>query len=267
MCWTRFVSANGGVLTINFDGGGEVLFLTDDFFRIQNSGSLNYGLNIQSTGDIVMSAGSLDVSGDLTLEVTAEPLGEIHPSIPTQMVAMPSAKIDLSGGTLSAADISIEATARVDLTIASNNLLDGAISIGAAVATSVVGITIDGSTNIVASGNLTISATSDVKTTVTRAPDDDGDAGDDDRTQDAAIAASIVSSDADVEIGGSAHLTAGGAADIRATNLINVTTAADGQIGNSDAGGTVATTVLHGTTNVLLAVAPTSRRRRYRSRR
>ena len=90
----------------------------------------------------------------------------------------------------------------------------------------------------------------DVTTELARVPQDDGDANDDDTEEDAAIAAAIVNSSARVHIGGTSQLDAAADINISSTNTVSTTTTVDGTLGTSDAGGTVATSVVLGETAV-----------------
>ena len=78
-----------------------------------------------------------------------------------------------------------------------------------------------------------------------RQPQADGNSADD-KTSDAAIAISIIDSNAEVHIGGSTVITVGGAATISADNTNAITNIADGIGGTSTAGGTLATAVVAG---------------------
>src|ERR1051326_6484560 len=69
-----FVTGNGGTLDVTFDGGGEGFGTTnifaDHLFVDGNSGTLGYGLSIQSTSDIASSATIDATSLSLTSKTT-----------------------------------------------------------------------------------------------------------------------------------------------------------------------------------------------------
>ncbi len=271
-----FVTTNGGVLDIDFDGGTEIPLISNDHLIVEGTGTfaLAFGLTLHATSDIVISTGivtfgddlmidsddSVEMSSgtlntganDLTLTASAETTGEGDALDFTVILALPSAEVTMSGGSLTGNDISLIATATVDVLVTSVDFLDGSITVGAVTAISSADVTVDGASSIVATGALTITATSDVTTEVTRAPEDDGDAMDTDTDEDAAIAISVVTSDAHVTIGGTATLNAGGAANISAVNTVDVTTTVDGQLGGDFGGGTLATSVVLGDTELIV---------------
>ena len=268
-----FVSANGGQLAITFDGGTEVPLVSDDHVRLQGGDdlSLDYGLNLTSTSDVAAEglqtewngiftidsqdtieiSSSTIVADEISLNASDSATGEADALDPTEIVAFPTVGISVHGSRLLADNVSLAAEATVDTTIELADLLDGGISLGAIVATSSADISIDEGSRILADNALTINANSDVSTSLIRAPEDDGDAADDDQTQDASLAASVIASSSTITIGDDAMLE-GGTVEISAENVVDASTTADGTVGTSDAGGIVATTVVTGETSVLV---------------
>ncbi len=266
-----FVASSGGTLTIQFDGGLETP-ISDDHVRIEGTGvhSLSYSLNVLSSCDTTLAIGTWTVNGTLTVDAedivsmsggsiqatnlnlrsTPTKSGSGDGLDPTKVISLPSAAVNLNGGSLNATNITIEAIATSSVTINNASVLNGSISFGTIVVTSSATVDIIGNASIVATGALNITGRSNVTSTVSRAPQDDGNASDDDKREDAAVAVSIISSSATVHVGGSAVLSSNGAMNVLADNQVNATTTADGTAGSSNAGGTLATLVLSGDTTI-----------------
>ena len=170
---------------------------------------------------------------------------------PTDIFALPTAQITIAAsGPVRKTNVSVQATASANALIELSDELDASIAFGAVFATANASIDILGNASLEASVALSVAANSDVATSLERAPDDDGDQNDDDSSQDASIAASIIQSNASVSVGGTATLTAGTTATITAHNQVDVTTHVDGTGGDSDQGGTLASSIVSGDTRV-----------------
>ena len=276
---SSFVSGNGGELTLNFIGGMEdPASLLDDQVHLEQAGTIDFDLIVKSSSNIVidnsavvdfgasnltiesednilMTGGSLTAT-QLNLFARSTQSGRVEADDLTEVVAFPSTSIALSGGALIGQDVTVSSIADVDITVESTDLLDGAINLGEVVVIASTDVTIDGTATITASGQANILATNSISTSVVRAPQDDGDSSDDDKQEDAAISASVITSHADILVDGSAMIS-GAALQIVADNNVNTTTIADGQLGSSSAGGTLATAVVFGDTNVRVLGSPT----------
>ena len=272
-----FVGANGNTLSVNFIGGDDVPLVSDDQVRVEGSGTfaLGYGMNLNSSDQVDITTGTATVGGDLnvdseqTVSMTSgsisatnisfqsspDKTGEPNTDDLTQIIALPTASVSMVGGTLSATNITLSAVATTNLTVSSIDALDGALNLGAAVVVSSATVDISGASDINATGTIDIDATSNVTASIIRGTEDDGDAGDDDKQEDAAVSISTVTSDADIRIAGTSTLD-GALIDVDSINNVMVTTTADGQLGSSSAGGTLATAVVLGDTNILIEDAP-----------
>ncbi|MCA9198735.1 MAG: hypothetical protein KDA87_14400, partial [Planctomycetales bacterium] len=270
-----FVSNNGGLLTIDFDGGLEVPFVSDDTVLVEGNGvyALNYGVQFDSTSAIALDVGSITLDGDFLVEsdaaitlatsnITADniellatdsKIGEPDDDNLLNVLSTPSAEVTIKDGQLNAGNISIQAIASADVTIDMEELLEGSVTLGAAVAVVDAHVFIGGDAHLNASGNLMVQAISDVQTDVLRVPEDDQDENDDDQTQDAAVASSVINSNSSVTITDEAQLVANGAVTINANNQATVSTIADGTLGSGDAGAILATTTIAGDTTVELS--------------
>ena len=273
-----FVGANGGTFNMEFIGGDDIPLIADDDVRIEGSGAiaLGYNFHLISSDQVDIATGNVTVAGDfsvdsedavsvtsgsiaatnITLASTPETTGTPNADDLTEVIAFPTASVSLVGGMLSATNVTLNATATTNLTVSSAQVLDGALSIGGLVVLSDASVDVGGSADIDATGTIDIDAVSTVNASIVRGTEDDGDSGDDDKQEDAAVSISTVTSDAAVRIGGTSTLDAGGAIDVDSTNNVTVNTTADGQLGDSSAGGTVATAVVLGDTTVLVENTP-----------
>ena len=269
-----FVSNNGGQLAINFNGGTQVPIVAEDQVRIEGgveTVSLDYGLVVDTESDVTVAGvqalfdGVFQVdtresilvvqstvdAANIHLNAVDNSVGEGDALEPTEVVALPSVGITVDQSRLIADDIALSADASVETNIELADLLDGGISIGAVLSTASADIAVENGSRLLADNSLSLQATTDVNTSLIRAPEDDGDDMDDDQTQDASIATSVLNSSASVTVGGESQL-AGGSVDILADNQVIASTMADGSVGSGDAGGIVATTFVQGDTSVLI---------------
>jgi len=251
------MATSGGLLSVQFAGGMDItsslsLPLADDAVHIAGEGnySLGFSLRVESSSDIVIEAGSPTLNGSFTVISRAETAGSTG-SDPTKMIAIPSTSITMSSGKIAATNITLQATSTVNVAIQSSDALGDVLRLGIAFSDSKANIEVIGTAQLAATGALNIDATSNVNASVKRQPQADSNSADDAYT-DAAVSIVDVLSAAHVRIGGSAILTANGPATIKSNNVAVVQSLADGLGGTSDAGGTLATTVLGGDTTVLV---------------
>ncbi len=245
----------GGGLTVNFNGGASppLLPLSDEVVVLGASANLNYGFSLVASSIITLNGVSASFSGPLSLRSQPSTTGTSDSTDPTKVLAMPSAKIDISGGTISAAGVTLQSVATVNVQITPTSAVNGQVSFATVVATSDADVEIRNGASLTTTGtsNLVILADSNVTTSVGRAPSSDGNANDDDRQEDAAIANATIVSTPSVRIAGS-NLTIGGTTSITSQNTVNSTTNADGRTGSSDAGGTVSVNTVAGATELLI---------------
>ena len=147
-------------------------------------------------------------------------------------------------------NVQIRADATADVSIAANVSINDSVSLAGIFATSQASVAMTGST-VAAAAALNIRADANTVSELTRVPEDDGDANDDDKQEDAAIAASVATSSADIHMATS-QLTAGTTLDVVADNVVTATTIVDGLAGDSDQGGVVVTNVVTGDTFVTI---------------
>lgn len=219
--------------------------------------TVNQGsLEVLGAGTGPGNNGSIAAGGNVNLAALSTVTAQSD-AASADALAMPTSELTITSAAISGVDVTLTASAVTDVTITAYDLRDGQFSVGGVVAISNATVVIDGATHLVAAGNLSISAVSDVTTNVTRGAQDDGDANDDDKDQDAALAVSAVTSTAGVRLSDTAALSTAGTAAVTASNVIRVTTLADGTLhegnsGGTDAGGTVATATVVGDTEVLV---------------
>lgn len=262
---SAFVVSNGGVFTVNFDGGLDIatglpLPIADDTLRLNGSGAYNVGFSliVLSSSDITIAAGTPTFSGSFTAKSIATHSGQADATDLTKFISIPQTSIAMASGSLRATSIVLEATSAVNVTIARSTALNGSVSFGQTIVDSRAKIDLTGSdagnrTRLESTtGAITISAVSQVVTSVARVPQNDGNPNDDDRAEDAAVAVSIITSKSDVHIGGTIDVVAGTTLTVNSNNNTNISTTADGLNGTSDAGGTLATANLFGDTMLLL---------------
>ena len=225
---------------ILFDGGSADL-VGDDTVQIVGNGVYQFqSFKLTSTDDVTI-AGSITASGDITIESKAMSDGGL---LGTDIFANADAGIVMASGTLNGANISLTAESTVNVDGDNVSML-GSIAIGAVYSDSHAAVTVNGGT-INATGNLTLSAASDVTTLVSRKPDSSAN----DTAADAVIALSYIDSSAAVKVSGGV-LSAGGHLDATASNTVSITTTADGSAGanaGTAAGATLAFTLLTGDT-------------------
>ena len=182
-----YVSANGNLLTLNFDGGNELV--ADDHVNVEGTGSysIGYGLSITSTSDIIVGLGSVTLDGEFSLHSEDE-ISVLSSTIDAQTHNITLTANSSSNGifgvgifgpgnaliTIDDSDfhgnaIDIEATSAVTLT--PNSIGGSVVRVAVAVATSDAEVSIINGSTITATGNLTISASSQVNATAEILPD------------------------------------------------------------------------------------------------
>ncbi|MFN8738567.1 MAG: beta strand repeat-containing protein, partial [Pirellula sp.] len=248
----------GSGLRINFDGGTPppILPLSDEVILVGTNANLNYGFSVVASSVITTNPQGVvtaTFTGPFSLRSQPSTTGSADTTNPLQVLAKPTAAINITGGSISAAGITLEAVAIVDVDIAATSLVDGQVSFATLIVNSDANVNISGNAILTTTGvtNLTILANSNVDGLVGRAPSDDGDTSDDDRQDDAAVANATVQSDVGINISG-AIINVGGSANITSQNTVTSTTNADGRIGTSDAGGTVSINSILGNTTLLI---------------
>ena len=194
--------------------------------------TLNGSYTVQSAdvaaSTISLDGGALLASGDVTL---------LASDTETGASATASGQVEMAGGVIHGAVISIQSNSTVTAqsvgsTLEQNNLQ------------STASIAITGASQIVGSGDVTIAAASSVQGTASAASASSGS-----ETLDADVANSQVSSTAVAQVAGSTTISAGGTFTLSSSNLINITTTADGTAGGSGAaGGSVALAVINDVT-------------------
>ncbi|MEO1524344.1 MAG: hypothetical protein AAFX06_02860, partial [Planctomycetota bacterium] len=273
-----YINANGGQLNLSFIGGDDLPLISDDDVRVEGGGaySIGYDFHLISSDQVDINIGTVTVSGDfdvdadqevmmtagtinatnIRLQSTPETTGEPNADDLTEIIALPTASVSMVGGTLSATNVTLNATATTNLTVNSAQVLNGALNVGGLAVISSASVDINGASDINATGTIDIDAASNVTASIVRGTEDDGDSNDDDKQEDAAVSIATVSSDSSVRVAGTSTLD-GVSIDIDSTNPVNLTTTADGQLGDSSAGGTLATAVVLGNTTVLIEGTPT----------
>ncbi len=260
-----FVTANGGSFTINFDGGLDIatglpLPIADDALRLEGSGAYGVGFSliVISTSDVTIAPGSPTFTGSFTAKSLATNSGQADATDPTKFISIPHTAISLASGVLKATAITLEATSTVNVTIDRTTALSGSLSFGQVIVDSRATIDLTGNdagnrTRLESTtGAISITAASQVTTSVARVPQNDGNAADDDRADDASVAVSVITSKSDVHIGGTIDVVSATTLTVNSNNTTNITTVADGLNGTSDAGGTLATSNTFGDTTLLI---------------
>jgi hypothetical protein len=242
---TITIAPGGG--TLYSPTGLNVTLVNGDSITVSGAVQSSGDVNLTSNGEIVVT-GSITTSGNITL-TAAETLTTNGEADSLDPLAMPSASVSIQGGSLTGQNITLLANATANVTISSATLLGGALNIAEVAVISDADITVDGASSINAAGDLILLASSNVTTLVSRGTQADDDSSND-KDQDAAIAVSVVISNAAVTIGNSASLTAGDDMFVLAQNNVNTTTIADGQNGGSDGGAVLAVSTIEGHTVV-----------------
>ncbi len=257
-----YIDANGGVLTVDFNGGDEnpllAILLGQDQLIVEPTGSsssltqVGFGVSIITTADITINNVFADFDGDLLVRSNPNDVVTSDALDPLAVVEIMSGQVTINGGRLDASNMTIEAKASKDVTITPESAFDGALSFAEVGLDVSAIVNIGGAAILNSDGTMSILADTNLISNVGRQPSDDGNSSDDDQAQDAAIAVSIVGSATQVIIGGASQLNAGGNITIVSNNVVNSTSNADGRAGSSDAGGTVANTTMLGDTTLLV---------------
>ena len=213
-------------------------------------------LTIDSEESVTMQSGDV-TAANITLESTPEEIGEPNSADLEEVIALPTASVSMVGGSLSAGDVTFNATATTNMDVGEAYTTNGNVKYGRAAVVSNASIEVSGASDINATGSIVLGATNDVTAQITRVPEDDGDMADNDQEDDAAVSLSVISSSADVVISGTATLDAADAIDIDSLDTVVVNTIANGQLGSSNAGATLATAVVLGDTTVDVQDTPT----------
>ncbi|MCU0720581.1 MAG: hypothetical protein MUC83_12805, partial [Pirellula sp.] len=202
----------GSGLTINFEGGSPppLLPLSDEVILVGSNANLSYGFSVVASSIISASGVTATFTGPFSLRSEPSTTGSADTTDPTKVLAVPTAAVNITGGSISAAGITLEAVAIVDVDIAATSLVDGQVSFATLFVNSDANVSITGNAILTTTGatNLTILADSNVDGLVGRAPSADGDSSDDDRQEVAAVANATVESVVGINISG-ATITVG----------------------------------------------------------
>jgi hypothetical protein len=235
-------------ITVLFDGGAPAQNITDKV-TIAGSGPLYVPstFSLQSDDDIFVP-GALQAVGDISLTASQQSTGAV--TGPGTITASASANITVNGGSLTGHTITLAAQSTINVNSQSAALFNGLVQVGAVNSNSGAAVQVQ-SGSLTASGDLNLSATSNVTAALATAPAAPGAPKDD-----AAVSNSTIAGTASVVVSGGMLLAPGGKANIAAANTVNVTTTADGTAGGaapSASGGTVAVTVLSGDTSATVS--------------
>jgi hypothetical protein len=246
-----FSYAGGGTpepISVLFDGGTPAKKITDEV-TIGGSGAQYQpaSFTLQSNDDTFVT-GVLHAVGDISLTASQQSNGAV--TLPGTITANAAANITVNGGSLTGHNITLAARSTINVNSQNANLFNGLIQAGVVSSSSGANVQVQ-SGNLTASGNLSLTAKSDVTTALATAPTAPGATKDD-----AAVSTSTIASTASVVVSGGILLATGGQATLAATNTVDVTTTADGSAGGfskSAKGGTVAVTVLSGDTDATIS--------------
>ncbi len=247
----NFSYADGGTaepIAMTFNGGLPSMNVSDKV-TIDGAGTLYIpsSFSLVSNADIVVP-GALQAVGNISLTASQQSSGAV--TVPGTITANGSANITVNGGSLTGDNITLAAQSTINVNSQSASLFNGLIKAGIVSSTSGANVQVT-SGKLTASGSLSLTAASNVITSLVSAPTLAGATD-----TDAAVSTSNVASTATVAVsGGTLTATAGNAA-IAATNTVNVTTSANGAAGGfvpSAKGGTVAVTVLSGDTDATVS--------------
>ena len=269
MTLNSFVTGNGGLFTLDFNGGTEVPLVSDDHFRVEGSGSftLPYALTMHSTCDVTVDTGAATFGGDVQIKsdreiavagssqldtgahnLTLEAKALDDKGLPgvDGLLFSASTKITVgaAGVMLVGNDVTLRAQSTISIT--SSNINFSSVNVAFAVGLSDALVSISNGT-IHAAHNLTAEAQSNVTSTLDTTPDT---ANDDNAQVDAVIGSAILKSGARVEVtGGDLH--ADNDVSLAAENTVNANTTADGTTGAQ--GGAVGVTVVWGDTTAVVS--------------
>ena len=207
--------------------------LTAGFFdNLQSNISLD-GANLTASGALNLTAHS-----DVTVSTTGTGMSAIQGAAVT---SFSGATIDITGNSiLHGTDINL--TSNVDGTLTASASA-AAVKLVAVIGAASPQITIDGSSSLHATGNLTALSKSDVTINASTSPE----TGSSDSSIDAAVVNTTYGSGAALSISGGALLDATGTASLTASSKLTANTTADANVA-STAGAAVAVTVVTGDT-------------------
>ena len=196
-----------------------------------------------------LSLGALTTAnnGDITISDQATTTGGIFN---TSLLANVSTSITLAGGSLTGRNVSLNANSTVNVNSQSLSLYGGLVQVGVLTSDSTASISVT-SGMITASGNLTLTATSNVTTNLAAAPTSNSN----NTATDAAVSNSTVASSPTVTVSGGTLSDPSGTLSLTATNITNVTTTAMGNAGGSAGsakGGTVGVAEMLGDTDAVV---------------
>ena len=222
-----FSYAGGGTpepIAVQFAGGLPAMGVTDKV-TIGGAGAQYEPstFTLQSDSPVFVT-GHLQTTGDISLTAGQQSTGTV--TVPGVITANAAAGITVNGGSLTGHNITLAAQSTDQRQQPSPPACStGWSRRGLVSSTSGASVQVQGGT-LTASGNLSLTATSNVTTALSTAPSATGTTN-----TDAAVSTSNVASTATVAVSGGTLTATSGTATIAATNTVNVTTTADGSRG------------------------------------
>ena len=252
-------SGSDGVLKIRFEGGAGGPLLLDDTLELTGTTqTLDFGLAVFSTADIVFGLDSLTLGGDLLLD-SRDAIVIDGASIDTGSndltltvesasegifgrgeLGLSDASVNLTDAVLTGNNIAIKASSSITLT--PESIGGTTVRVAGANAFSGAAVTLSNA-DLTASGDLSVTARSTVSASADVKPGTDGDTAE---TTDAAVAETVILSNASVKVQTGSTLQAGGEVDLHADNAVTALTKADAR--NAGKGASVAVTYVGGDT-------------------
>jgi hypothetical protein len=248
-----------GSLTINGGGGEDSVTVTTSISMpgadlTINAESITVNPGITVTADSISLTASATDDGTFDFSFTellgldlGFDLSSLDLSIDEILFANPSATIDLSGAALVGSNITLSSESSLDLRTMGFDLSSIGTGIAAIYAGSNAEVILDG-TDITATGNLSISALSDVAASASR-----GSSSSSDASTDNALTITIVNSDAAATITGDSDISVAGTIGLSAANTVTASAIADASEGSGSAGGVLALAVVDQTTSAYIA--------------
>ncbi len=246
-----FSYAAGGTpepITVMFNGGSSTMNSTDQV-TIDGTGTLYQPASFSLTSNAsILVSGALQTSGDINLTSSQESDGTVNS--PGTIRADASAGITVSNGSLTGDNITLAAQSIINVNSQSAGLFNGLVQSGIVSSSSGASVQFE-SGSLLASGDASLTATSNVTSVLATAPQSTGSTN-----TDAAVSSATIASTANVVVSGGDFSAAGGPATISATNTVNISTTADGTAGgfaSNAKGGTTALSVLSGDTDATVS--------------
>ena len=228
----------------------DVTMVNGNTLTVSGAVSAVGNVNLTCDADLVVT-GSITTTGDISLTAAQTVTTTNGDAKSLDPLAMPSVSVGVNGGSLTAKNIHLAANSVANVSINSATLMSGKVNLAEVFVKSDAAVTVDGASDLHASNDLTIAATSNVTTSVARGTQAGADPNND-KKQDASVAVTVVDSHATVTIGDTASLVAENSLTIATQDNVNATTTADGQQGDSDGGAVLAVSTIEGHSTVLV---------------